>query len=166
MVSNVGNTMVQSPLMPDIDSIGFAVGIASISQLLAKLQVLPVYACFLAAILKIVMMAMSLIRSDCTTVFTIFETMDLAVRIVSISQLLAKFKVLPVYAGFLVAILKIGMMSMSLISAGCTIVFPALENIGFAVGIASNLNYWQSYKHFQLIPFAMVAILNFLLILV
>ena len=64
MVSNMGNTMVQSPLMPDIDIIGFAVEIASISQFLAKLQVLPVYAGFLAAILKIVMMSMSLISAD------------------------------------------------------------------------------------------------------
>ena len=48
----MGNTLVQSPLMPDIDIIGYAVGIASISQLLAKLQVLPVYSSFMAAILN------------------------------------------------------------------------------------------------------------------
>ena len=84
--------------------------------------------------MKIVMIPMSLIRADCTTVFRTFEIMDLAVRIVSISQFLAELQVLPVYAGFLAAILKIVMM---LTRADCTIVFPTLENIGFATVIAS-----------------------------
>ena len=92
MVSNVANTMLQSPLMPDIDIIGFAVGIASISQLLPKLQVFRVYGSFMAAILNFLLILMSgiSISGDCTIVFPTFEAIDLAVRIVSISHFLAK----------------------------------------------------------------------------
>ena len=61
------------------------------------------------------------------------------------------------------AILNFLLILMSGISGDCTIVCPTLENIGFGVGIASI---WQSYKHFQFIPFVMAAILNFLLILI
>jgi len=40
--------------------------------------------------LKFMLISMSGISGDCTIVFPTFETIDLAVRIVSISQLLAK----------------------------------------------------------------------------
>ena len=91
----------------------------------------------MAAILKIVMMTMSHITDDCIIVFPILENMGSAVVIVSISLFLAKIQVLPVYAGFIAAILKIVMTSMSHISGDCTVLFPTLENIGFAVGIVS-----------------------------
>ena len=81
-----------------LEDIGFAVGIASISQFWAKLQVLLVYAGFLAAILKILIMSMSRISADCTIVFSTVEIIDLAIRIVSISQFLANLQAYPVYS--------------------------------------------------------------------
>jgi hypothetical protein len=80
-----------------LEDIGFAVGIASISQFLAKLQVLPVYGSFMAAILNFLLISMSGISGDCTIVFPTFETMDLAVRIVSITQCVAKLQVFPCF---------------------------------------------------------------------
>ena len=124
-------------MFPTLENIGFAVGIASISHLLAKLKVRPVYAGFLAAILKIVMMSMSLISADCTIVFPTLENIGFAVGIASISQLLAKLQVLPVYGSFMAAIWNFLPMSMSGISADCTIVFPAFETIDLAVRIVS-----------------------------
>ena len=76
---------------------GRTVGIVLISQLLAKLQVLPVYDGFMAAILNFLLISMSGISGDCTIVFPTFETIDLAVRIVSISQFLAKLQVFPCF---------------------------------------------------------------------
>ena len=73
-----------------LEDIGFAVGIASISQFLAKLQVLPVYGSFMAAILNFLLISMSGISGDCTIVLPTFETIDLAVRIVPISQFFGK----------------------------------------------------------------------------
>ena len=78
----------------------FTVGIVSISLFLAKIQVLPVYAGFMAAILKIVMMSMSHISDDCIIVFPILENMGFAVGIVSISQFMTKLPVFPVYSRF------------------------------------------------------------------
>ena len=43
----------------------------------------------LAAILNFLLISMSVISDDCTIVFPTFETIDLAVRIVPISQFLA-----------------------------------------------------------------------------
>ena len=89
------------------------------------------------AILKILIMSMSHISDDCIDVFHRFDNVGFAVGIVSISLFLAKIQVLPVYAGFMAAILKIVMTSMPHISGDCTVVFLTLENIGFAVGIVS-----------------------------
>ena len=47
----------------------------------------------MAAILNFLLISMSGISDDCNVVFHTFETMDLAVRIVSISQFLAKLQV-------------------------------------------------------------------------
>ena len=81
-------------MLPHLRTIGVAVGIVSISQFLAKLQVLPVYAGFLAAILNFVMISMTLSRIivDCTIVLSSLENIGFAVGIASISQLLANFK--------------------------------------------------------------------------
>ena len=43
---------------------------------------------------------------------------------------------------------------------------PLLKTLVSALESRRYLNYWQSYKHFQFIPFVMAAILNFLLILI
>jgi hypothetical protein len=110
-------------VFPTLENIGFAVGIASISQLLAKLQVLPVYACFLAAILKIVMMSMSRISVYCPFVFSALENMGFAVGIVLISQLFAKLPVFPFFFSFPAAMLDFPLMSMSRICGDYTFVF-------------------------------------------
>ena len=80
---------------------------------------------------------MSGISGDCTIGFPTFETIDLAVRIVSISQFLAKLYVLPVYGSFMAAILNILLISMSGTSGDGTIVFPTFETIDLAVRIVS-----------------------------
>jgi len=77
---------------------GFHVGVAAISQFLVNLQVLSVYAGFLAAILKNVVISMSLFSADCTIVFSTHENIGFAVGIASISQLLAKLQVIAVYS--------------------------------------------------------------------
>ena len=59
-----------------------------------------------------------------------------AVEIVLILQL---WQLLPVYAGFLAAILNIVMISMMIFGAYCTIVFPNIENAGFPVAILNFL---------------------------
>ena len=43
---------------------------------------------------------------------------------------------------------------------------PLLKTLVSALKSRRYLNNWQSYKHFQFIPFVMAAILNFLLILI
>ena len=62
------------------------------------------------------------------------------------------------------AILNFLLILMSDISGDCTIVFPTLKTLVSALESRRYLNYWQSYKHFQFIPFVMAAILNVLLI--
>ena len=116
-------------MFPTLENIGFAVGIVSISLFLAKIQVLPVYAGFMAAILKIVMTAMSHICDDCIIVFPTLENIGLAVGMVSISLFLANIQILPVYAGFMDTILKIVMISMSHISDDCIVAFHTLVQI-------------------------------------
>ena len=74
--------------------------IATTSPRLANLQLLPVYAGFLAAILNFDTISMSRISSDCTIVFPTLENMDVVVGIVSISQCFAMLQVLPIYADF------------------------------------------------------------------
>ena len=81
----------------------------------------------LAAILIFLLISMSGISDDCTIVFPTFETIDLAVRIVPISQFLAKLQVLPVYGGCMAAILNFLLISMSGISGDCTNVFHTFE---------------------------------------
>jgi len=95
------------------------------SRLLAGLQVLSVYVGFLIAILRGVMMPMSLISADCIIVFPTLENIGFAVGIASISQLLAKLQVFPGYGRFIAAMLGFMLISMSGISGGCTIVFRA-----------------------------------------
>ena len=80
------------------------------------------------------MISMSGISGDCTIVFPTFETLDLAIRIVPISQFLAKLQVLPVYDGFMAAILNFLLISMSGISGDCSIVFATFEAIDLPVG--------------------------------
>jgi len=80
MFSNVWNTMVQSTIMPDTDIIGFSIGIASISRLLAELRVLSVCVGFLIAVLKGVMMPVSLIGADCIIVFPTLGGIGFAVE--------------------------------------------------------------------------------------
>jgi hypothetical protein len=58
-------------------------------------EVLPVYGSFMAAMLNFMLISMSGFSGDCTFVFATFETIDLAVRIVSISHFLAKLQVFP-----------------------------------------------------------------------
>ena len=74
--------------------------IATTSPMLANLQLLPVYAGFLAAILNFDLICMSRISSDCTIVFPTLENMDVVVGILSISQCFAMLQVLPIYADF------------------------------------------------------------------
>ena len=87
----------------------------------------------MAAILNFLLISMSNISDDCTIVFPTFETIDLAVGIASISQLLVKLQVLPVYGSFIAAILNFLLISMSGISGDCTIVFPTFETIDLGV---------------------------------
>jgi hypothetical protein len=88
-----------------------------------------------------------------STMFLHHRTIGIAVGIVTISQFLPKLQVLLVYAGFLAAILKIVIISMSRIRADCTIVFGTLdlENVGFAVGIVSISQFWQAYTYFRFV---------------
>ena len=52
---------------------------------------------FMAAILNLLLISMSGISGDCNIVFPTFKTIDLAVRILSISQFFAKLQVFPCF---------------------------------------------------------------------
>ena len=91
----------------------------------------------MAAILNFFRISMSGISNYCTIVFPTFDTIDLAVRIVPISQLLAKLQVLPVYGWCMTAILNFLPISLSGISGDCTIVLPTFETIDLAVRVVS-----------------------------
>ena len=119
------------------------------------MQILPVYTSFLAAILNFVMISMTLSRIsvDCTIVFPSLENIGFAVGIASISQLYAKLQVLPVYGGWMAAILNFLLISMSGISGGCTIVFPTFETIDIAVRIVSISRFLAKLK---VLPFMAV----------
>ena len=104
----------------------------------------------MAAILTILLISMSGTSGDGTIVFTTFETIDLAVRIVSISQFLAKLQVLPVYGSFMAAILNFLLISVSGISGDFTIVFRT--SIG-PLESCRYLNFWQSLSTFGLWQF-------------
>ena len=79
-----------SIVFPTSKNIGVAVGIALISQFFGKVKSTSGLWQFLDAILNFLLMSMSGISGDCTIAFPIFETINLAVRIVSISHFLAK----------------------------------------------------------------------------
>ena len=83
-------------VFPTFETIDLAVRIVPIFQFLAKLQVLPVYGGLIAAILNFYLISMSGISDNCTSVYPTFETSDLAVRIVPISQFFAELQVFPV----------------------------------------------------------------------
>ena len=72
---------------------------------------------------------MSGTSGDCTIVFHTFETMDLAVRIVSITHFWQSYKYFRVFQ-FPAAILDFPVISMSHIIAGCTVEFFTPENRG------------------------------------
>jgi hypothetical protein len=83
---------------------GFAFGIVSKSTFLAKLQVLPVYAGCLTAILKIVMISMLRISADCTVLFPPLKTLILPLkscRYLNFWQSFKYFRFILVFARYL-----------------------------------------------------------------
>ena len=105
---------------------------------------------------------MSGVSGDCITiVFHTSENMDLAVGIVSISKFLAKLYVLPVYYGFMAAILNFLLISMSGTSGDCTIVFPTFVTIDLAVGIVSISQFVARLQVLPVYSMFLVAVLNF-----
>ena len=98
------------------------------------------------------LISMSGISGDCTIVFPTFETLDLVVRIVPISQILAKLQVFPVYYGFMAAILNFLLISMSGISGDCNIVFHTFETMDLAVRIVSITQFLAKLQVFPCFP--------------
>ena len=86
-------------VFPTLETIGFGFGIASISQLLAKLQALPVYSICYGRHLEFSANIAS-ISADCSIVFPTSKNLGVAVGIALFSHFLAKLPVLPFFSSF------------------------------------------------------------------